>query len=404
MRIPKIRMSHIIGLAVLVAIAGGLGSNFSFRLSGIGQLPGGSSIPYENGWEAKAGLAAVRVPGKATVFMDKPIFQPWQLLGSKGYSSFSADPDGQSKPYMGYPNLEIQVGDLARAWFLGSSGEWTKQVLRSDKIVVKDETGEHGYAYELSRYSFYVRISADADIRHVKTWAGANDRFETETTYDKGGSIPGTPVEVTVYPYVKIDPWDIRKNHSVGAWILKATLDHVDAFSDEVREKAQKHTAYNTGLAQMRTATGSINMYSSVRGVELPSLQFQPGVAPDKDLRTSVYLALDAKLLPGYYYDTWYADAGELHTIPRDIICKVSVEVLRTDNWEIQTTRHEPDMTRPVRDFPEELKQILQWHKVDPKVKVLLIIGLILAVLVILGPYIGLASVGLSTILKGLRK
>jgi len=92
MRIPKIRMIHLIGLAVLVAIAGGLGSNFSFKLSGIGQLPGGSAIPYENGWEAKAGLAAVRVPGKGTVFMDRPLIQPWQLIGSKGYSSFSADP------------------------------------------------------------------------------------------------------------------------------------------------------------------------------------------------------------------------------------------------------------------------------------------------------------------------
>jgi len=391
-----------LGLLILVAISGG------FKLSNMSQLPGSSigsgTVPYENGWEAKAGLAAVSVGGKGTAFMTQPLPSPWALTGSKGYTQIYADPDGQIKPDSGLPNLEVEVGDVVTKWFLGDNSQWTKEIISQDKIVVKDETGEHGFQYVRERYTFYVRVSVTGDIRHLKTYAGANDQFSTETTYDKGGSWPGTVAEITVYPYFKIDPWKMRENHTIGAWIMKATLDHVWDFDQEVYEKAQAHHGYSTGICEMQTATGQINMYEAVNGRYLETYSFSPQVTPDPKLRTSVYMALSMKMLPGYIWDTWYADEGELQDVPRDLVMKLSVEVLRTDNWEIQTSQHEPDKDKPLRDDEKRGWDFLKWDKLDPKAKILLLLGLGIALLIVLGPYLGLASIGLSTILGRLKK
>jgi len=399
----RLKAWHL-GLIVVGALVLGGG----FKISNFSQLPGSSfgsgTVPYENGWEAKAGLAAVTVAGKGTVFTDQPLRQPWSLTGSKGLTQLYADPDGQVKPYSGLPNLEVEVGDVVTNWFLGDSSEWKKEILSQDKIVIQDDTGEHGYQYVRERYTFYVRVSATADIRHVQTWAGANDRFETETGYDRSGSIAGVPAEITVYPYFKIDPWKKRENHTIGAWIMKATLDEVWDFDDQVKEKAQAHNGYSTGVCRMLTAAGQVNMYSEVKGRYLDTYSFSPEVVPDPSLRTSAYLALSMKLLPGYFWDSWYADAGELQDIPRDLVMKISVEVLRTDNWDIQTTKIEPKKDRPDRPETTTGWDFLMWDKLDDKTKLLLVIGLVLIILFVLAPYLGLGSIGLLTILRGLKK
>jgi len=396
----KIRMVHI-GLLVLLTIM----ISGCLKLSDYSQLPGGSSVPYKEGWEARSGLAAVGVATKGTIFMDGPTTSPWEQIGSKGYAGFYADPDGQYKQSHGYPNLEVEVGGAVLDWFKGLGQDWIKTPGQSDKIVIQGADGsEEGYIYQIDYYTFFVRVSATADIKHVHTWAGANDRFETETYYDASGSLVGVPAKITVYPYFEVDPWQVRENHSVGAWVMKATLEEVWLYEDEVRQEASQHHGYSTGKASMYTATGKLNMYSEVNGHVLQDNPVSYERAPDPDLRPGAYFQLNMEMLPGYYFDSWYADRGELKQIPRDIVCKIKVEVLRTDNWKIAGSQLPENKTRPKRDEEESGWDFLKWNKLSTSGKLLLLLAIGIILLIILGPYLGFGIFSMSSLMSNLGR
>jgi len=396
----KLKMVHIGALVLLTIMISGC-----LKISDFSQLPGGSSVPLKEGWEARAGLAAVGVATKGTVFMDGPTPSPWDQIGSKGYAGFYADPDGRSKQDHGYPNLEVEVGGAVLDWFTGLGQDWIKTPGQSDRIVVQGEDGsEEGYVYQVDYYTFFVRVSATADISHVKTWAGANDRFHTETTYDSSGSYEGTLAKITVYPFFEIDPWKVREGHEIGAWIMKATLEEVWLYEDEVRQEAVKHHGYGTGKASMNTATGKLNMYSEVKGHVLQDNPVSFERSPDPDLRSAAYFQLNMEMIPGYYFDTWYADKGELKQIPRDIVCKIKVEVLRTDNWKIAGSTVPENKTMPKRDEEEEAWDFLKWNKLSSGGKLLLLLAVGIILLIILGPYLGFGIFTMSSLMSNLGR
>lgn len=378
------------GLIVIILIAMYGGADFLT----------GSMVPYKSGWEARSAIAAVNVPTKGTCWAEGPLPAGWEVLGPRGYTQISADPDGVYKPYHGYPNIEVEVGGIDQPWWHGSLSDWTKRIIRSDEVIVVDSGVETGYRYVVEEYTFHVRLSVTADIQHLMDMFSQNDYFKTETPYHFSKSLQGTEALITIYPTFEIDPWKIRENHSIGAWIMKASLVDVENFADEVEKEKGSHNAGHEGTASMLTATGPINMFTTVKGHRLDPITFQPGVTPDPDLRTAVYMELSANMIPGYYWDGWFADDGTLHDIPRDIIMEIAVEVLRTDNWEIETSRQEGGKDdKPERDEGSFDWANLQWDLMSPSQQ-MMVIGIVAVGALLLLSYVGLMPVLISMLMS----
>jgi len=292
---------------------------------------------YQNQWEVRARLGGVTVAGKGT---GRPDFKPpgWDARGSYGASRMYFDPDGQFKPSMGLPNCEVEVGDIHSKYSWSSQiGAWSKRLVSSQEITV----GTKKEQYVVEEYTFEVRLGATADITHVHSFWGANDRFETETTYDRAGSIPGDPAEITAWPVFEISPWEKRGENGerIGAWIMKANIAKYEIFKNEVEAYAKQGTHWETGKCIVMTNPGTLNMFTDIKGQKLQQYEFQPGVAPSSSMRTSVALPVTATLQPGYFYDSMYADAGELKYVPRDVVFVIKVEVLRTREWIPESSR-----------------------------------------------------------------
>lgn len=324
----------------------------------------GATIPYEGGWEARTRIGAVRIHGESEYIY--PGKSPWSYesqglgqVGDMGYAQMTFDPD--QKKYSGYPNVEVQVGDIKSGGFWGVVDDWSKRLLDEKTIPIEIAGKNVTRHYVWEEYRFDVRIAVKGDVRGIEEVYLAHDDYETETSYDRSGkTISGEKVSLTVYPAFIISPWSSRyvdgvPSENLWAGIMSAKLINVETFADEVEQDYGEYKHHYYGTCLPLTSVGVRNMYTEIEGAKLPQVTWNPEAPAHTDAPSSIIMSVEAQMLPGWWCSTDWANIAKdsLHQVPRDMIFTIAVEVVRSEDFEIEVTRIKDDLDQSGGDEGE---------------------------------------------------
>jgi len=470
----KIRLWHGLILTFIVAVFAT--GSFTPILTPLWE---GSWINYPGAWEASTQIAGVSFSGMmdgtypaiwkagsprpvrvGQVLFNTPVHMMFDPDGNEEYSQIGADTWVSGK-HMGYPNVDIVIGDFYQSEennmrLVGDSVVYAEEPIT---IIQGDYEVKNQVKYILEKWDFDVMIrfwSAREEMGLLKNrligsslWAmegesfhedsspllinGAPDGQITDDAYD------GNPVDVKVFGEMWVTPWDSRRDPETGVlsediWAAIANMRVVSVkkyLSDEIQSQSgvggildskvfnsdTDNDGFFTARHYVKYDNGELYTQSDVR-VPMYAEIGEDFTSRDSDEVFSQEAIAKYNAAPGSrshaYYEVWARglpawatmhttiDGGEqvyVDWFSTSAVYTIRVEVLRSAEFEIERTRIGGPVTPPVDPIKDrETPSLWDWFNTLGEWRWIIIAGIILALLIIFMP----AVVAMIPIIGGL--